>query len=221
VCLQGLYKLYSLHAILSPSYNFSRPRSHTLTRLTPPPPKQSLFPFNSLMSNKGPNIYGRSPKLLMNGNTSLNAAASSYVPGSRTQNNTISQVSLHLAPQLDSRVSKLEEGHSGLREKVDSLTELYNDLCSSVDKIKQGGWPVTVGSFQEQDPDQSDSSSISLAARFISQWTVLLTLRSSTRWQLQRPAAACLPICEWQAEQALTQALNRIHLICDLRTVRA
>jgi hypothetical protein len=112
------------------------------------------------MFNKDPNIYGRSAKLLMNGNTSLNAAASSYVPGSRTQNNTISQVSLHLSPQLDSRVSKLEEGHSGLREKVDSLTELYNDLCSSVDKIKQGGWPVTVGSFQEQDPDQSRQSAL-------------------------------------------------------------
>jgi hypothetical protein len=112
------------------------------------------------MSNKDPDIYGRSPMLLVNGNTSLNAAASSYVPCSKTQNNTSSQVSPHSSPQLASRVSKLEEGHSGLREKVDSLTELYNDLCSSVDKIKKGGWPVTVGPFQEQDPDQSRQSAL-------------------------------------------------------------
>jgi hypothetical protein len=112
------------------------------------------------MSNKDPNIYGRSPTLLMNGNKGLNAAASSYVPGSNTQNNTSSQVSLRLSPQLESRVFKLEEGHLGLSEQVDSLTKLFSDLCSSIDRIKKGGWPVTVGPFQEQDPNQSHQSAL-------------------------------------------------------------
>jgi hypothetical protein len=111
------------------------------------------------MSNKDPNIYGGSPTLLMN-NKGLNAAASSYVPDSKTQNNTSSQVSLDPSLRLGSRIFKLEEGHLGLSEQVDSLTELYNDLCSSVDRIKKGGWPVTVGPFQEQDHNQSHQSAL-------------------------------------------------------------
>jgi hypothetical protein len=129
-------------------------------KLTHLPPQQSLFTFSALMSNKDPNIYGRSHTLLMNGTKGLNPAASSYAPGSKLQNNTSSQVSLHPSPHVEARVSKLEEGHSGLREEVDSLTEKYNELCSSVDKLKKGGWPVTIGSFQEQDPDQSHQSAL-------------------------------------------------------------
>jgi hypothetical protein len=112
------------------------------------------------MSNKDPNIYGRSHTLLMNGTKGLNPAASSYAPGPKLQNNTSSQVSLHPSPHVEARVSKLEEGHSGLREEVDSLTEKYNELCSSVDKLKKVGWPVTIGSFQEQHPDQSHQSAL-------------------------------------------------------------
>jgi hypothetical protein len=134
-------------SILSPFYNSSTLRPYTHTRLTSSPPQKSLFTFSPLMSNKDPN-------------KGLNAAASSYVPDSKTQNNTSSQVSLDPSPRLELRVFKLEEGHLGLSEQVDSLTELYNDLCSSVDRIKKGDWPVTVGPFQEQDHNQSHQSAL-------------------------------------------------------------
>jgi hypothetical protein len=43
---------------------------------------------------------------------------------------------------------------------VDNLTELYHELSTSVDKLKKGGWPVTVGPFREQDLIQSHQCAI-------------------------------------------------------------
>lgn len=95
----------------------------------------------------------------MNGNQRLNPAASSYAPAPQPQKMP-SQVSAPPSPYLEARVFNLEEEHSNLRGKVDSLTELYHSLCSSLDKLKKGGWPVTIGPFQEQDPTRSHQSAL-------------------------------------------------------------
>ena len=102
------------------------------------------------MSDRDPNVNGIYT-LSMNGNNRLNPAATSYSPGSQPQNSMISQVSAPPSPYLEARVFNLEEEHASLRGEVDTLTDMYHDLCSSVDKLKQGGWPVTIGPFQEQD----------------------------------------------------------------------
>jgi hypothetical protein len=111
------------------------------------------------MSNRDPNIHGNSHTLLMYHSKPLNPTASSYAP-EQPQNNTPSQVRLHPSPGLEARVFQLEQGHSSLREGLDSLTELYRDLCSSIDRLRKGGQPVTVGLFQEQDPTRSHQSAL-------------------------------------------------------------
>jgi hypothetical protein len=98
--------------------------------------------------------------LLMNSSKRLNPAAANYAPESQPQNKTTSQVSLDPSPDLEARVFKLEEGHSGLREEIDSLAELYHNFCSSVETLKKGGWPVMVDPFQEQDLTHSHQSAI-------------------------------------------------------------
>lgn len=95
----------------------------------------------------------------MNGNQRLNPAASSYAPAPQQQKMP-SQVSAPPSPYLEARVFNLEVEHLNLRGKVDSLTELYHSLCSSLDKLKKGGWPVTIGPFQEQDPTRSHQSAL-------------------------------------------------------------
>jgi len=107
------------------------------------------------MSDRDPNVFGLSYTPPMNGNKRLNPAATVYAPGVPPQNNMPSQVSAPPSPYLEARVSSLEEEHGSLRGEVNTLTEMYHDLCSSVDKLKKGGWPVTVGPFQEQDLTQS------------------------------------------------------------------
>jgi hypothetical protein len=62
-----------------------------------------------------------------------------------------SQVSPPPSPYLESRIDSLEDGQASLREDVDAITEMYHRLSSSVDKLQKGGWPVTVGPFQEQE----------------------------------------------------------------------
>jgi hypothetical protein len=103
------------------------------------------------MSDRDPNIIGHSYSPFMNTHTRLNPAASSYAPGSQPHNNMSSQVSPPPSPYLESRIDSLEDGHASLREDVDSITEMYHRLSSSVDKLQKGGWPVTVGPFQEQE----------------------------------------------------------------------
>jgi hypothetical protein len=68
------------------------------------------------------------------------------------------QVSAPPSPYLEARVSSLEGGHLSLRGDMDSLTEMYHVLCSSVDKLKKDGWPVSIGPFREQDLTQSHVS---------------------------------------------------------------
>jgi hypothetical protein len=87
----------------------------------------------------------------MNTHTRLNPAASSYAPGSQPHNNMSRQVSPPPSPYLESRIDSLEDGQASLREDVDTITEMYHRLSSSVDKLQKGGLPVTVGPFQEQD----------------------------------------------------------------------
>jgi hypothetical protein len=111
------------------------------------------------MTGRDPSIISRLHTLPMNGNQRLNPAASSYAPGAQPQN-TPSQVSALPSPYLEARVFSLEEEHLNLREELGSLTELYHNICTSVDKLKKGGWPVTVGPFQEQDPARSHQSAL-------------------------------------------------------------
>lgn len=95
------------------------------------------------MSNSDPNIIGLSYTASFNHRMPLNPAANDYAPKM--------QVSDPPSPYLEARVLNLEEEHSSLREEVLSLSEMYHDLCSSVDRLRKGGWRVTVGPFQEQD----------------------------------------------------------------------
>ncbi|KAF2035252.1 hypothetical protein EK21DRAFT_54977 [Setomelanomma holmii] len=87
--------------------------------------------------------------------TRLNPTATSYAPGLPSDSNMLGQVSAPPSPYLEARVVSLEQGHLDLWSDMDSLTEMYHNLCSSVDKLKRGGWPVTVGPFQEQDLNES------------------------------------------------------------------
>ncbi|KAH7064036.1 hypothetical protein BKA63DRAFT_428394 [Paraphoma chrysanthemicola] len=85
----------------------------------------------------------------MNGNK-LNPTAISYAPGSQPKSHIASQVSVPPSPYLEARILNLEEGHVELREEFEDLAEKYRGLCSSVDKLKRGGWDVSVGPFQEK-----------------------------------------------------------------------
>ncbi|KAF2824367.1 hypothetical protein CC86DRAFT_384013 [Ophiobolus disseminans] len=107
------------------------------------------------MSDRDPNIFGHSYTYPMNYNMHLNPAATDYAPEAHRQDNMPSQVSAAPSPYLEARVLNLEEEHDSLRGEVLSLTEMHHELCSSVDKLKKGGWPVTVGPFQDQDLTQS------------------------------------------------------------------
>lgn len=107
------------------------------------------------MSDRDPNINGDSYTPSINSNKRLNPTAFSYAPESRPQNNMPRQVSAPPSLHLEARVIDLEEEYASLRGDVDTLTKLYDDLCSSVDNLKKRGWPVTVGPFQEQDLYQS------------------------------------------------------------------
>jgi hypothetical protein len=107
------------------------------------------------MSNRKSNIISQSYIPPANRSMHLNPAATNYAPAIQSQNKLSSQVSAPPSPYLEARVLNLEQEHGSLRENVSNLTEIYHDLCSSVDKLKKGGWPVTVGPFQDQDAAQS------------------------------------------------------------------
>lgn len=96
----------------------------------------------------------------MSGNNNFNPAGSSYAPKPQSLNSTAGQVSPCASPYLEARVSNLEEEHGGLRLQVDLLREMQQDLASSVDELKRGGWPVTVGAFKAQDPIESHQSAL-------------------------------------------------------------
>lgn len=64
------------------------------------------------------------------------------------------------------RVLKLEKGQEVLRSNLNILTEQYQQLSSAIDKLKVGGWPVTVGPFQEQDTSQLRQSARELHREF-------------------------------------------------------
>jgi hypothetical protein len=100
------------------------------------------------MSEGDPNIYSRPDKR-------LNPTATSYAPKVQPPNNMSSQVSGPPSPYLEARVFSLEEEHASLREELETLTEMYHTLCSSVNVLRKGGWPVTVGPFQDQALNQS------------------------------------------------------------------
>jgi hypothetical protein len=113
------------------------------------------------MTDRDPNINGCSYTHTMDGTESLNPTAVSYAPNSQPNGNMASQVSAPSSPYLEARVQNLEEGHAELREEMDDLTEFYHKLCSSVDRLKRGGWPVTVGPFQETDLTESHQHAMS------------------------------------------------------------
>jgi len=96
----------------------------------------------------------------MSSHKKFNPTVSSYAPKSQSLNSMASQVSQPASPYLEARVLNLEEGHEGLRLQVDLLREMQQDLASSVDDLKRGGWPVTVGPFKAQDPIESHQSAL-------------------------------------------------------------
>jgi hypothetical protein len=112
------------------------------------------------MSDRDPHVYARPLTPRMHGNQGLNPIASSYTPEVQPLNRTLKQVRVPPSSYLEARILKLEEDHSDLRGEVVNLTELYDNLCSSLDKLKKGGSPVTTGPFPEQDPIQSHQSAL-------------------------------------------------------------
>jgi hypothetical protein len=112
------------------------------------------------MSDLDPNIHSRQSTFLVSNSERLNLGNLSHDLASQPNTSMPSQVSAPPSPYLEARVFGLENGHASLRQDVDVITELYHGLCSSVDKLKLGGWPVTVGPFQEQDLAQSHQSAM-------------------------------------------------------------
>jgi uncharacterized protein YukE len=112
------------------------------------------------MSNRDPNIYSPPNTFLTNGSKRLNPGAASYDPASQSKPSMSSQVSAPPSPYLEARIFSLENGHASLCQDIGALTESYHDLCSSVDKLKKGGWPVTVEPFQDQNLTQSHQSAL-------------------------------------------------------------
>jgi hypothetical protein len=98
----------------------------------------------------------------MNGAKILNPGAPNYAPGFQPKSDLPSQVSTTPTPSpyLEVRLFNLEDGHMGLREDMDALTELYRSLCSSVDELKLGGRSATVGPSKEQESTQSHQSAL-------------------------------------------------------------
>jgi hypothetical protein len=113
------------------------------------------------MTDRDPNIKGCSYPHTMDGTKSLNPTAVSYAHDSHVNGNMASQVSAPSSPYLEARVQNLEERHADLHGEVDNLTEVYHNLCSSVERLKRGGWPVTVGPFQETDLTESHQHAMS------------------------------------------------------------
>jgi hypothetical protein len=113
------------------------------------------------MTDRDPNINGCSYTHTMDGTKSLNPTAVSYAPDSHLNGNMASQVSAPSSTYLEALVQNLEERHADLRGEVDNLTEVYHNLCSSVERLKRGGWPVTVGPFQETDLTESHQHAMS------------------------------------------------------------
>jgi hypothetical protein len=89
----------------------------------------------------------------------FNVNAISYTPPGQ-KHSAMPQVSAPPSPYFEARLLNLEEGHMNLCGDVDSLTEMYHSLYSSVDRLKKGGWGVTLGPFQEQDLTQSHQSAV-------------------------------------------------------------
>lgn len=122
-------------------------------------PSTTFSTSSNRMTDRDPTIIFPQPTSSMSGNQRLDPAASSYSPALLPQKMP-SQMSAPPSPYLESRISNLEEEHSNLREEVDSLTELYHSLGSSLDKLKKGGWPVSIGPFQEKDPARSNQGAL-------------------------------------------------------------
>jgi hypothetical protein len=93
----------------------------------------------------------------------LNPTVSAFSPNCAQQNGTACQVSAPASPYLEARILNLEEGHADLRGDIDTLKELYHGISFSVDKLRKGGWPVTVGSFQEVDVKKSHQDAMQLS----------------------------------------------------------
>ncbi|KAH4069727.1 hypothetical protein HBI38_148640 [Parastagonospora nodorum] len=96
----------------------------------------------------------------MASNKKFNSAVSSYAPKPHSLNGMTSQVSPSTSLYLEARILNLEEEHGSLSLQIDLLREMQEDLASSVDELKNGGWPVTVGPFAAQDPIESHQSAL-------------------------------------------------------------
>ncbi|EAT80024.2 hypothetical protein SNOG_12726 [Parastagonospora nodorum SN15] len=96
----------------------------------------------------------------MASNKKFNPAVSSYAPKLHSLNGMTSQVSPSTSLYLEARILNLEEEHGSLSLQIDLLREMQEDLASSVDELKNGGWPVTVGPFAAQDPIESHQSAL-------------------------------------------------------------
>ncbi|KAF1361114.1 hypothetical protein EJ07DRAFT_164701 [Lizonia empirigonia] len=73
---------------------------------------------------------------------------------------TAHQVSAPPSPYLEARVLNLEEEHADLRSEVDTLKDLYHDLCNSFGKVQQIGRPTLDSSLSDIDLDKSRQSAM-------------------------------------------------------------
>ena len=76
------------------------------------------------------------------------------------EHSTPHQVSAPPCPYIEARVLNLEEEHVDLRGEVDSLKDLYHDLCNSFGKVQEGGRAVHSGPTPDMDLDKSRRSAM-------------------------------------------------------------
>jgi uncharacterized protein YukE len=122
--------------------------------------QHSLSTSGTSMSDRGPSIHSRTSSALMNSNRLLNPTASSFSYAFKPLIDMTTQVSSPPSTYLEARVLNLEEEHSSVRGDVDLLKEMHQALSLSISRLQKGGWPVTVGPFQEQDLAQSHQSAL-------------------------------------------------------------
>lgn len=76
------------------------------------------------------------------------------------ESSTPHQVSAPPSPYLEARIFNLEEEHGHLRGEVDTLKELYHDLCNTFGKETTGDRPVDPNGSQDAALDESRQSAM-------------------------------------------------------------